>query len=76
MVLSIDRNVITECDFIEGGGEVYFFADFDNDGVLEFVNTDSERDFVYDANGMPISDRVWVLDRKQKKYIKTSDSNR
>ncbi len=71
-VLSINQDSVTEFEPIEGGGEVYYFADFNNDGVLEFVNTDGERYFVYNDDGIPLSDNVWILDAKQKKYLKTS----
>ena len=71
-VLSINGNSVTEYSPIEGGGEVYYFADFNKDGILEFVNTDREGDFVYDDTGMPISDYVWVLDKERNKYIRTS----
>lgn len=71
-VLSIRGNSVTEYSPIDGGGEVYYFADFNKDRVLEFVNTDSEGDFVYDDTGMPISDYVWVLDKESNKYTRTS----
>ena len=71
-VLSLNKGLITEYKAFEGGGEVYYFADFDKDGVLEFVNTDGERKFVYNKDGMPLSDNVWVFDPKQKEYIRTS----
>ena len=71
-VLSINQDSVTEYEAIEGGGEVFYFADFNDDGVLEFVNTDSERDFVYDDEGMPISDHVWRFNKKQKRYHRTS----
>jgi hypothetical protein len=72
-ILSINQDSVTEFEPIaEGGGEIYYFADFNNDGVLEFVNTDWEGDFVYNDDGIPLSDYVWILDAKQKKYLKTS----
>jgi len=71
-VLSTRGSSVTEYSPIEGGGEVYYFADFNKDGILEFVNTDSEGDFVYDDTGMPISDYVWVLDKESNKYARTS----
>lgn len=71
-VLSINQDSVTEYEAIEGGGEVFYFVDFNDDGVLEFVNTDWENGFVYDEEGMPISEHVWRLNKKQNRYYKTS----
>jgi len=71
-ILSINKNKVTESPPIKAGGEVYYFADFNNDGILEFVNTDQEGNFTYNKDGMAISDYVWYLDKQQKRYIKTS----
>ena len=71
-VLSLNKNIVTEYDPIDGRGEVAYFSDFDEDGILEFVNTDLERDFIYNEDNVPLSEYVWVLDQKQKQYIQTS----
>ena len=71
-VLSIDKDKVTEYPPIKAGGEVYYFADFNNDGTLEFVNTDQEGNFAYNEDGMAISDYVWSLDVDSREYIKTS----
>ena len=72
-ILSIKNGSVFEYEPIEAGGEVYYFVDFNKDGVLEFVNTDSESNFVYSEDGMPISDSVWHLEKDQNKYIRTSN---
>lgn len=49
-------------------GEVIYFDDFNGDGVLELVLTDSERHFLYSQGGMPISKYVLIFDEGYKYY--------
>jgi tetratricopeptide (TPR) repeat protein len=72
-VLSIDNDTVTEYEPFLCGGEIYYFADFNDDGILEFVNTDQEGDFIYDEYGVPISDLVWIFDAEKQRYVKTID---
>jgi hypothetical protein len=66
---SIDGNRITETKslFIEIG-EALHFDDFNNDAVLELVNTDNERHFLYSKKGYPISAYVWIFDTHYKEW--------
>lgn len=70
-VLMLNGSRITEIPAVPCAGEVYYFADFDTNGVLEIVNTDAERDFRYGPDGVPLSPYVWRFDPKMRRYRRT-----
>lgn len=72
-ILTLDGTNVVETPAVDCGGEIYYFRDFDGDGTMEIVNTDWERGFKYDAQGIPKTDSVWRYDRAQNRYRQTGD---
>jgi len=72
-VFSISGDKVEEFGSILGDfGEILYFADFNKDGTFELVTTDQERYFLYSRDGLPISDYVWIFDKKYKHYYKAT----
>jgi antitoxin (DNA-binding transcriptional repressor) of toxin-antitoxin stability system len=65
------KTLIEHRPIITKVGEVIYFADFNKDGILEFVNTDQEKSFHYLSNGLPNSPLVWYWDSSQQQYRKS-----
>ena len=55
-------------------GEALHFDDFNKDGILEFVNTDNERNFKYRKDGLPDSEYVYSWGTQSKHYKATTKS--
>lgn len=72
-VVSLDGENAKEYSPIQGTGEVLYFDDFNRDGILEFVTTDNERQWLYDRSGMPISRYVWICDLDYKSYYRATE---
>lgn len=72
-VVSLEGDNVEEFSPIYGGGEVYYFDDFNKDGIFEFVNTDWERHFLYSREGFPISRYVWIFDPGHKSYYRATE---
>ena len=72
-VFSISDNEVEELPpILDSIGEGLHFDDFNKDGVLELVNTDQERYFLYSREGMPISQYVWIFDPFYKFYYQAA----
>ena len=72
-IFSISDGKIEESEpIIDGIGEMLHFDDFNGDGILELVNTDGERYFLYSRDGFPISNWVWIYDSYYKSYYKAA----
>ncbi|MBC2595961.1 hypothetical protein H5P28_16975 [Ruficoccus amylovorans] len=62
-IFLLEDGQMRELPPIRGGGEVYYFCDFDSDGTLEFVN---EEGHSVRADGtVPQSERVYRFDGEQ-----------
>ena len=44
-------------------GEMIHFDDYNHDGIFELANTDTEQDFIFTREGLPISDFVLIFDK-------------
>jgi len=71
-IISLDGTNVTETPAVPCTGEVFYFKDFDDDGCMEIVNTDSEQGFrKFDQHGLPMHKGVWKYDRQAGRYRET-----
>ncbi|MBC2594629.1 hypothetical protein H5P28_10195 [Ruficoccus amylovorans] len=59
-IFLLEDGHIRELPPVRGGGEVYYFSDFDSDGTLEFVNEEGHSGRV--DGTVPQSKRVYMFD--------------
>jgi hypothetical protein len=58
-ILLLEDGKIREIPPIDGGGEIYMFRDFNGDGSLEFANQEYLYWHEVDADGIPLSPRIF-----------------